>query len=239
MEKLTNKQILDQIKGGLIVSCQALSTEPLYDSYIMSKMAYAAALGGAVGIRANTVVDILAIRERVSLPVIGIIKEVYPDSDVYITPTMKEVDALVEIGCEIIAVDATNRTRPGGVSFEEFFKEVRAKYPDQLFMADTSCFEEGKLALELGFDLLGTTMSGYTPYTKGTPLPDFTLMKRYKEELGATVIAEGGIWVPEQLVEAFASGAHAAVVGTAITRPMDITKRFVKALENADKVAEA
>lgn len=233
MEKLTNKQILDQIKGGLIVSCQALSTEPLYDSYIMSKMAYAASLGGAVGIRANTVVDILAIRERVSLPVIGIIKEVYPDSDVYITPTMKEVDALVEIGCEIIAVDATNRTRPGGVSFEEFFKEVRAKYPNQLFMADTSCFEEGKLALELGFDLLGTTMSGYTPYTKGTPLPDFTLMKRYKEELGATVIAEGGIWVPEQLVEAFASGAHAAVVGTAITRPMDITKRFVKALEDS------
>ena len=146
---------------------------------------------------------------------------------------MKEVDALVEIGCEIIAVDATNRTRPNGVSFEEFFKEVRAKYPNQLFMADTSCFEEGKLALELGFDLLGTTMSGYTPYTKGTPLPDFNLMKRYKEELGATVIAEGGIWVPEQLVEAFANGAHAAVVGTAITRPMDITKRFVKALEDS------
>ncbi|MBQ8016078.1 MAG: N-acetylmannosamine-6-phosphate 2-epimerase, partial [Clostridia bacterium] len=179
----------------------------------------------------NTVVDILAIRERVSLPIIGIIKEVYPDSDVYITPTMKEVDALVEIGCDIIAVDATNRTRPGGVSFADFFKEVRAKYPDQLFMADTSCFEEGKLALELGFDLLGTTMSGYTPYTKGTPLPDFTLMKRYKEELGATVIAEGGIWAPDELVKAFESGAHAAVVGTAITRPMDITKRFVKALE--------
>lgn len=233
MEKNKNAQILEQIKGGLIVSCQALSTEPLYDSYIMSKMAYAAALGGAVGIRANTVVDILAIRERVDLPIIGIIKEVYPDSDVYITPTMKEVDALVEIGCDIIAVDATNRTRPGGISFEEFFREVRAKYPEQLFMADTSCFEEGKLALELGFDLIGTTMSGYTPYTKGTSLPDFTLMKRYKEELGATVIAEGGIWVPEQLVEAFANGAHAAVVGTAITRPMDITKRFVKALEDS------
>ncbi len=233
MEKKTNKQILEQIKGGLIVSCQALSTEPLYDSYIMSKMAYAAFLGGAVGIRANTVVDILAIRERVDLPIIGIIKEEYPDSDVYITPTMKEIDALVEIGCDIIAVDATNRTRPGGISFEDFFKEVRAKYPDQLFMADTSCFEEGKLALELGFDLLGTTMSGYTPYTKGTPLPDYTLMKRYNEELGATVIAEGGIWAPDQLVKSFESGAYAAVVGTAITRPMDITKRFVKALEES------
>lgn len=233
MEKKSNKQILEQIKGGLIVSCQALSTEPLYDSYIMSKMAYAAALGGAVGIRANTVVDILAIRERVDLPIIGIIKEVYPDSDVYITPTMREVDALVEIGCDIIAVDATNRTRPGGISFEDFFKEVRAKYPEQLFMADTSCFEEGKLALELGFDLIGTTMSGYTPYTKGTPLPDFILMKRYKEELDATVIAEGGIWAPDELVKAFESGAYAAVVGTAITRPMDITKRFVKALEES------
>lgn len=235
MKNKTNKEILKQIEGGLIVSCQALSTEPLYDSYIMSKMAYAAFLGGAVGIRANTVVDILAIRERVDLPIIGIIKEVYDDSDVYITPTMKEVDALVEIGCDIIAVDATNRLRPNGVTFEEFFKEVRAKYPDQLFMADTSCFEEGKLALELGFDLLGTTMSGYTPYTKGTSLPDFTLMKRYKEELGATVIAEGGIWAPDELVKAFESGAHAAVVGTAITRPMDITKRFVKALEESKK----
>ena len=98
-------------------------------------------------------------------------------------------------------------------------------------MADTSCFEEGKLALELGFDLLGTTMSGYTPYTKGNTLPDFNLMRRYSSELGATVIAEGGIWSPDQLVEAFRNGAHAAVVGTAITRPRDITRRFVNALE--------
>lgn len=233
MKNLTNNQILEQIKGGLIVSCQALSTEPLYDSYIMSKMAYAAFLGGAVGIRANTVVDILAIRERVDLPIIGIIKKDYPDSDVYITPTMSEVDALAEIECEIIAIDATNRARPGNISFTDFFKKVRAKYPNRLFMADTSCFDEGKLALELGFDLLGTTMSGYTPNTKGTSLPDFNLMSRYKNELGATVIAEGGIWSPDQLVEAFKNGAHAAVVGTAITRPMDITKRFVKALEES------
>ena len=169
---MTNEEILTEIKGGLIVSCQALETEPLYASYIMSKMAYAAMLGGAVGIRANTVVDIKAIRERVDLPIIGIIKEEYHDSDVYITPTMKEVDALVEIGCDIIATDATNRPRPDGKSFEEFFTEVRKKYPNQLFMADTSCFEEGQLAEKLGFDLIGTTMSGYTPYTKGRKLPD-------------------------------------------------------------------
>lgn len=227
---MTNKEILDKIKGGLIVSCQALASEPLYDSYIMSKMALAAKLGGAVGIRANTVVDIKAIKERVDLPLIGIIKQEYDDSDVYITPTMKEVDALVETGCEIIAIDATNRLRPNGATLEVFFTKVREKYPNQLFMADTSCFDEGKKAEELGFDLIGTTMAGYTPYTKGTPLPDFNLMQRYVSELHTPVIAEGGIWVPEQLKKAIDIGVHSAVVGTAITRPRDITKHFAEVL---------
>lgn len=227
---MTNKEILDKIKGGLIVSCQALASEPLYDSYIMSKMALAAKLGGAVGIRANTVVDIKAIKEKVDLPLIGIIKQEYDDSDVYITPTMKEVDALVETGCEIIAIDATNRLRPNGETLEAFFTKVRKKYPNQLFMADTSCFDEGKKAEELGFNLIGTTMAGYTPYTKGTPLPDFNLMQRYVSELHTPVIAEGGIWVPEQLKKAIDIGAHSAVVGTAITRPRDITKHFAEVL---------
>ncbi len=227
---MTNKEILDKIKGGLIVSCQALASEPLYDSYIMSKMALAAKLGGAVGIRANTVVDIKAIKEKVDLPLIGIIKQEYDDSDVYITPTMKEVDALVETGCEIIAIDATNRLRPNGETLEAFFTKVRKKYPNQLFMADTSCFDEGKKAEELGFNLIGTTMAGYTPYTKGTPLPDFNLMQRYVSELHTPVIAEGGIWVPEQLKKAIDIGVHSAVVGTAITRPRDITKHFVEVL---------
>lgn len=227
---MTNKEILDKIKGGLIVSCQALASEPLYDSYIMSKMALAAKLGGAVGIRANTVVDIKAIKEKVDLPLIGIIKQEYDDCDVYITPTMKEVDALVETGCEIIAIDATNRLRPNGETLEALFTKVREKYPNQLFMADTSCFDEGKKAEELGFNLIGTTMAGYTPYTKGTPLPDFNLMQRYVSELHTPVIAEGGIWVPEQLKKAIDIGVHSAVVGTAITRPRDITKHFAEVL---------
>lgn len=229
MEK--NTEVLEQIKGGLIVSCQALPHEPLYDSYIMSKMAYAAMLGGAVGIRANTIVDILAIRKRVDLPIIGIIKQEYDGSDVYITPTMDEVDALVEIGCDIIATDATNRIRPNGKTFEDFFSEVRAKYPNQLFMADTSCFEEGQLAERLGFDLIGTTMAGYTPYTKGRSLPDLELIEKYSKELNVPIIAEGGIWSPEDLKNVYKAGAFSAVCGTAITRPMDITKRFVKALD--------
>lgn len=222
---------MKKIKGGLIVSCQALSTEPLCDPYIMAKMAYAAKLGGAVGIRANTVIDIAAIKKTVDLPIIGIIKSVYDDSDVYITPTMKEVDELVNIGCEIIATDATKRLRPNGETLEDFFVNVRKKYPNQLFMADTSCFEEGKAAAELGFDLIGTTMAGYTPYTKGRVLPDLELIKKYSSELDKPIIAEGGIWTPDDLKNVYRNGAFSAVCGTAITRPMDITKRFVKALE--------
>lgn len=232
---MTKQEILNRIKGGLIVSCQALPDEPLYDSYIMSKMAYAAKEGGAVGIRANTVVDIKAIKKTVDLPIIGIIKSVYENSDVYITPTEKEVDELYNEGVSVIAVDATNRIRPDGKTFEEFFKIIRKKYPDQLFMADTSCFSEGELAFSLGCDLIGTTMCGYTEYTKGETLPAYSLIKRYNEELGATVIAEGGIWSPDELKKAYDAGAFSAVIGTAITRPRDITKRFVKALDGVTK----
>ncbi len=187
--------------------------------------------GGAVGIRANTVADIVEIKKTVDLPVIGIIKKVYGDCDVYITPTMKEVDALVECGVDIIATDCTDRIRPDGKTLDEFFAEVRAKYPDQLFMADCSCYEEGLHAAQIGLDLVGTTMNGYTEYTKGAVLPDFDLMKSLVETCGKPVIAEGGIWSPEQLKAALDTGVLAAVVGTAITRPRDITRHFVAAIQ--------
>lgn len=227
---MTNQEVKEQIKGKLIVSCQALETEPLYSSYIMSRMAYAAMLGGAAGIRANTVEDIKEIKNTVDLPIIGIIKQEYDGSDIYITPTMSEVDALVACGCEIIAMDATKRLRPHGISINSFFKEVRAKYPDQLFMADCSEIEEGMNAAAIGFDFIGTTMSGYTEYTKGTQLPNFHMMETLAKESGKLVIAEGGVWCPEDLKKALSTGAFAAVVGTAITRPMDITKRYVEAI---------
>lgn len=222
--------VLDKIRGGLIVSCQALEEEPLHSSYIMSRMAYAAKEGGASGIRANTVEDITAIKQVVDLPVIGIIKEEYGDCDVYITPTMKEIDALVACGVDIIATDCTNRIRPDGKTLDEFFKEVRKKYPDQLFMADCSNYEEGIHAGEIGFDLVGTTMNGYTEYTQGVKLPNLELMKMLVEHCGRPVIAEGGIWTPEQLKAALDTGVLAAVVGTAITRPRDITRHFVAAI---------
>lgn len=228
MEK---KQVVEAIKGGLIVSCQALPDEPLHSSFIMGRMAYAAALGGAVGIRANSVEDIREIKTTVSLPIIGLIKQDYEGCKVRITPTMKEVDALVQVGVEIIAMDATNRPRPDGRSIAQVFSEVRAKYPDQMFMADCATYEEAVQAEKLGFDLVSTTMNGYTDDTRQTPPPNFDFMRRLVENLHVPVVAEGGIFSPEQLRQAMDQGVHACVVGSAITRPLKITQRYVKALE--------
>lgn len=227
---MTNQEVLNQIHGKLIVSCQALKEEPLYSPYIMSRMAYAAMLGGASGIRANTVEDVTEIKKLVNLPVIGIIKQEYEACNVYITPTQKEVDALTACGCEIIAIDATKRARPDGHCIEEIFPRWRAQYPNQLFMADCSNVEEGMLAAELGFDLIGTTMSGYTDYTKDVTLPNLEMIRELSLHCGKPVVAEGGIWCPEDLKRVLETGAFAAVVGTAITRPMNITQRYVAVL---------
>ena len=224
------KEILDRIKGGLVVSCQALETEPLYSSYIMGRMAFAAKEGGAVGIRANTPQDIQEIKKTVDLPVIGLYKVVTEGSDVYITPTMEEVDALMEVGPEIIALDATDRMRANGMTISEFFPKVREKYPDMLFMADCSTFEDALRAQTLGFDLAGTTLCGYTRETAGTQIPCCDLLRKMTEELTIPVMAEGGIWERGQLKEVCTCGIHAAGVGTAITRPRDITRRFVDAI---------
>lgn len=228
---MRNTDIKNAIKGGLVVSCQGLENEPMHGSMIMAKFAKAAAEGGAVGIRANTAEDIAEIKKTVNLPVIGIVKRDYPDSEVYITPTMKEVDELVSVNVEIIALDATKRLRPNGRKLDEFVKEIRKKYPDVLLMADTSDYDEMVTADKLGFDFIGTTMRGYTPYTKGVKIPDFDIIKKASKNLNAPIIAEGGIWTPEELKKVLDCGAHAAVVGGAITRPQNITKRFVDAIK--------
>lgn len=222
-------EILNRIRGGLIVSCQALEDEPLHSSYIMSRMAYSAMLGGAAGIRANGVEDINEIKKLVSLPIIGIIKKEYEGSNVYITPTMKEVDELVESQADIIAIDATNQIRPGGMHLEDFFAEVRKKYPNQLFMADCSCVEEGINADILGFDIIGTTLSSYTAYTKGIPLPNYDMMRQLAGKISKPVIAEGGIWSTDDYVKTLNTGVFAVVIGTAITRVREITKHYIDA----------
>lgn len=216
---------IEKLKGKLIVSCQALEDEPLYSSYIMSRMAYAAYIGGAAGIRANTVGDIQEIKKTVDLPIIGIIKEMYGENPVYISPTIKEISALVEEGVDIIAIDATKRERPDGNSLENLMQEVREKYPKQLFMADISSVEEAINAEKIGFDFVGTTLVGYTDYTKGN-IPLIELEKVIKN-VSIPVIAEGNIDTPEKAKKAIELGSFAVVVGGAITRPQQITKKFV------------
>jgi N-acylglucosamine-6-phosphate 2-epimerase len=157
-DNMSNKNILAQISGGLIVSCQALENEPLHSSAIMGRMALAAEMGGAAGIRSNSVEDIREIRKNVSLPIIGIIKKDYPDSDIYITPTMKEVEELIESPCDIIAFDATNRKRPGNLKTEEIIKRI--KDSNKIAMADISTYEEGLEAYILGAQIVSTTLSG-------------------------------------------------------------------------------
>ena len=223
---------MQAIKNKLIVSCQALPEEPLHSSFIMGRMAKAASLGGAKGIRANSVEDIKEIKKVVDLPIIGIIKQDYVGSPVFITPTMKEVELLCNEGVDIVAIDATNRIRPDGKTINEVFPVIKEKYPEQLFMADCSSYEDAKAAYELGFDFIGTTLSGYTEETQGRSLPDFELIERLVQDIPAPIISEGGIWTPEQLAKAFELGVHTAVVGTAITRPYEITKRFVQAISD-------
>ncbi len=230
-ERLTEEyMVLEEIKGALIVSCQALEDEPLHSSEIMARMALAAKQGGAKGIRAQSKEDILAIQETVDLPIIGIVKRNYPDSEVYITPTKKEVAELLETRCEIIALDATARKRPNGEKIEELVAMIHDH--GRLAMADCSTFEECASAEQIGFDIVSTTLCGYTSYSKLIDGPDYELLKRCVEKLDVPVIAEGKIHTPEQLRRVYEEcGVFSAVVGGAITRPKEITQRFVEKLK--------
>jgi len=223
---------LEQLKGKLIVSCQALSHEPLHSSFIMGRMALAAKQGGAFGIRANTKEDIEEIQKTVDLPIIGIVKRDYEDSEIYITPTMREIEELMEVKPEIIALDATNAKRPGGMSLEEFFKQIKNKYPQQLLMADCSTVEEAVFADKLGFDFIGTTLVGYTKQSKGDKIEenDFEIIREILARVSHPVIAEGNINTPEKVKRVIELGSYSVVVGSAITRPQLITKTFSQVL---------
>lgn len=229
--------MLEDIKNHLIVSCQALEYEPLHSSFIMSKMALAAYQGGAKGIRTNTIEDIQAIKKEVDLPIIGIIKQEYEGSVVFITPTIKEVDALVKEGVDIIAMDATIRERPHHIYLDDFFKEIRKKYPNQKFMADCSTIEEAIHADELGFDFIGTTMVGYTKESKGLKIEenDFEIIRTIIQKVKHPVIAEGNIDTPQKAKRVLELGCYSVVVGSIITRPQLITKRFTDIMEAKNK----
>ena len=221
--------MLDQIKGKLVISCQALPGEPLHSPMIMGRMAIAAKNAGAAGIRAQGVADIIEIKQVTGLPVIGIIKRNYPDSEVFITATKKEVQELLATDCEMIALDATIRPRPNGELLQDLLDQIHAA--NRLAMADCSTVEEAKIAEEMGFDCVSTTLAGYTSYSTQTSGPDVELVKQLVKDCQIPVIAEGKIHTPEQLKEIMDLGVYSAVVGGAITRPQEIAQRFIAKLE--------
>lgn len=231
---MKKEALFEQMKGKVIVSCQAVPGEPLYveEKSIMYLMARAAKQAGTPVIRTSSIRDVTAIKEETGLPVIGLIKVQYDGFESYITPTMKEVDALVEAGSDVIALDCTNQKRGDGKSISEFITEVRRKYPDEILMADISTYEEGVNAWKLGVDIVGTTMSGYTPYSPKLDGPDYELVKKLSSTVDIPVIGEGRVHSPEQAVEMLNAGAFAVVVGGAITRPLEIAQRFIKAVES-------
>lgn len=218
-------------KRGLIVSCQALEHEPLHGGDAMAKMAKAAFQSGAIGIRTNGVADIRAIKEAVDLPVIGLIKRDIPGSDVFITPTLDEVVAIIGAGADIVALDVTDRE-------DRLMKAAElidfAHKAGVAVMADVSTYEEGIAAEKLGADFIGTTLSGYTPYSTQIEGPDLTLVGSLSADVQVPVVAEGRIWNPAEAALALQAGAAYVVVGSAITRPQLITARYVEAVQKVN-----
>lgn len=220
------------VPRGLIVSCQAYEGEPLFGSAIMVAMARAAIEGGAVGIRANSPPDIEAIRQITTLPIIGLFKVHHHESPVYITPDGAAAAAVAAAGSDIIAIDATGRPRANGTTLAQLIEYIHTVLHKPV-MADISCVADAQLAEEYGAEVLSTTLSGYTAH--GRPAidgPDFELLETLVDRHTLPVIAEGRYHEPWQVARAFELGAHAVVVGGAITRPQDITRRFARVVPN-------
>jgi putative N-acetylmannosamine-6-phosphate epimerase len=226
----THSQILESLKGGLIVSCQAYDDNPANAPHFMAMFAAAAEVGGAVGFRANGPADIAAIRAISHKPIIGIYKQ-REYSPVYITPTFASAQAVVAAGAEIVALDATHQARPNGVTPELLIEQIKTQL-NCLVMADIDTFEEGVLAAKAGADIVATTMSGYTQRSSyiSHAGPNLQLLAELAQYLTCPVICEGRIHTPEHLSAAFGAGAYAVVVGTAITNPTAITQKFVRAI---------
>ena len=214
------------LNRGLIVSCQAGEGEPLHGYNIMHYMAKAAVAGGACGIRA-LYYDVDLIKGEVDVPVIGLVKKDYEDSEIYITPTKAEVDLVLATKAECVALDATMRRRPNGETLEEIVAYIRKVAPNVEIMADVATIEDAINAEKLGFDYISTTLRGYTKETANAVLPDVAFVAEVIRKVKASkVVAEGGIYETGELEKISALNPYAVVIGSAVTRPALITKRF-------------
>ncbi|PNY82233.1 N-acetylmannosamine-6-phosphate 2-epimerase [Deinococcus koreensis] len=219
---------LERLRGGLVVSCQANPGSPLRDPYIISRLALAAEAGGARGLRIQGFGDVQAVRAVTALPIIGLTKTDRDDTDVYITPTSAEAVNLAELGAGIVALDATRRPRP-----EPLPDMIAAVHrAGAQVMADISTLDEALTAMEAGADIVGTTLSGYTPYSRQLTGPDWALLAELRAA-GLPFVAEGRINSPAEAAQALGLGAHFVVVGSAITRPDVVTGWFAQALRGA------
>ncbi|NPV52437.1 MAG: N-acetylmannosamine-6-phosphate 2-epimerase [Firmicutes bacterium] len=233
LDKLLDRarKVLEQLRGGLIVSCQATySDSPANSPDFLARMAQAAVRGGARGIRANRPENIRAIRRAVEVPIIGLYKESIPGYEVYITPTFEHARLVVEAGADIVALDGTLRDRPGPEDLGAIVRRIRTEL-GAMVMLDISTIEEGLKAAALSPDLISTTLSGYTSYSPRLDGPDLRLVWSLAARSDIPVVAEGRIESPEQVRAAFEAGAFAAVVGRAITDPEGITRRYAAAAE--------
>lgn len=227
--------MLQNLKNKIIISSQAMPDEPLYQEEAMTAMIKSVVAGGAGGLRLAGERDIKNAKKLFpNLPVIGITKpnkipENYLDV-VYITPNISDAKKIIEAGADIVAFDGTKRERPNGETLEDLIKYIKSQ--GKLAMADIATYEEAQNAINLGADIVSTTLSGYTQQTKSKPdTPDFELARRLSKDFDTPVIVEGKIWTPEDVKEAFNSGAFCVVIGSAVTRPQLIVKRFVEKIK--------
>jgi N-acylglucosamine-6-phosphate 2-epimerase len=218
------------LQSGLIVSCQATTDSPFRDSKMMAAMARAASIGGAVGIRANGPDDIKAIKAVTALPIIGIYKQIIQNFDVFITPTLESAREVILAGADLIAVDATDRLRPGEITSNDFIRQCKSEF-NITIMADISTFDEAMNAIHAGVDIIATTLVGYTPYSHPDSIPDFELIEKLVRFSPIPVVVEGHVSTPSEARLAFDLGAYAVVVGAAITQPQWITRQFVNAIQ--------
>jgi N-acylglucosamine-6-phosphate 2-epimerase len=235
---MTRHQVLSTLHHAVIVSVQADQGEPLNKPECILGLAQAAILGGAKGLRLANPENIRLVKEHLpEIPVIGITKPPHPHPDpenhVYITPSLWTAETVLQAGAEIVAMDATRRPRPTDEPITEVVTRLRERFPDALLMGDIATEADAEAAVNLGFDLIGTTLSGYTAETLSkakTGEPDFDLLAALTQAYNIPVILEGRIWEPEQVTRAFELGAYAVVIGTVITRPHRVTERFVQAV---------